>query len=132
MDSEGRVFNKEWATKYLFTEVHSMAVCLIWQETGAFFKEYNISRHFATKRANCAIKLSTKEREATAQRLMTYLQTQLNLFYQQTAILESITKASFMLCLKLAKASQPLSEGKILKECMERQRVVVSGEHTQI
>ena len=79
VDSEGRVFNKEWATKYLFTEVRSMAACLICQETVAVFKENNISRHIATKRANCAIKPSTKEREASSQRLMAYLQTQQNL-----------------------------------------------------
>lgn len=28
VDSEGRVFNKEWTTKYFFTEVRSKAVCL--------------------------------------------------------------------------------------------------------
>ena len=57
-----------------------MAVCLICQETVVVFKEYNISRHFATKHANYASKQSTKEREATAQRLMAYLQTQQNFF----------------------------------------------------
>ena len=87
-DSEGRVFNKEWATKYLFTEVRSMAACLICQETVADFKEYNTSRHFGTKRANYAIKQSMKEREALAQRLMAYLQTQQNLLRRQTAIQE--------------------------------------------
>ena len=74
VDSECRVFNKEWITKYFFTEVQSTAVCLICQETVAVFKEYNISRHFATKHANYASKQSTKEREVTAQRLMAYLQ----------------------------------------------------------
>ncbi|CAB1429297.1 unnamed protein product [Pleuronectes platessa] len=37
-------------------------------ERGGFFKEYNISRHFATKYANYASKQSTQERAATAQR----------------------------------------------------------------
>lgn len=54
VDSECRVFNKEWTTKYFFTEVRSTAVCLICQEAVAVFKEYNISRHFATKHANYA------------------------------------------------------------------------------
>lgn len=44
VDSECRVFNKEWTTKYFFIEVRSTAVCLICQETVAVFKEY-ISRH---------------------------------------------------------------------------------------
>ncbi len=95
-----------------------MAVCLMCQETVAVFKEYNISRHFATKHANYASKQSTKEREATAQRLMAYLQTQQKKIRRQTVIQGSITKASFMLGFKLAKASMPLSKGEFLKECM--------------
>lgn len=84
----------------------------------AVFKEYNVSRHFATKHANYASKLSTKEREAAAQKLAANLQAQQKPFHRQTAIQESSTKASFMLSFKIAKASKPLSEGKFLKECM--------------
>ncbi|XP_059827475.1 general transcription factor II-I repeat domain-containing protein 2-like [Hypanus sabinus] len=94
------------------------AVCLICQETVAVFKEYNISRHFATKHANYASDQSTKEREANAQRLAANLQAQQNFLHHQTAIHDSSTKASFMLSFKLAKASKPLSEGEFLKECM--------------
>ncbi|XP_055789483.1 general transcription factor II-I repeat domain-containing protein 2-like [Salvelinus fontinalis] len=118
VDSECRVFNKEWTTKYFFTEVRSTAVCLICQEAVAVFKEYNISRHFATKHANYASKQSTQERAATAQRLAANLQSQQNFFHRQTAIQESSTKASYLLAFKLAKASKPFSEGEFLKECM--------------
>jgi hypothetical protein len=118
VDSECRVFNKEWTTKYFFTEVRSTAVCLICQETIAVFKEYNISRHFTTKHANYASKQSPQELAATAQRLTANLQTQQNFFHRQTAIQESSTKASFLLAFKLAKASKPFSEGEFLKECM--------------
>nr|KAF6360084.1 hypothetical protein mMyoMyo1_011042 [Myotis myotis] len=118
VDSECRVFKREWTTKYFFTKVRSMPVCLICQETLAVFKEYNLSRHFATKHGNYASKQSPQEREATAQRLMAKLQAQQNVFHRQTAIQETTTKASFMLSFKLAKASKPLSEGEFLKECM--------------
>ena len=64
----------------------------------------NISRHFAMKHANYASKQSTKEREVKAQRLIAYLQTQQKKIRRQTASQESITKASFMLGFKLAKA----------------------------
>ena len=74
VDSECRVFNKEWTTNYFFTEVRSTAVCLICQETVAVFKEYNISRHFTTKHANYASKQSPQELAATAQRLTANLQ----------------------------------------------------------
>nr|KAF6360091.1 hypothetical protein mMyoMyo1_011049 [Myotis myotis] len=118
VDSECRVFKREWTTKYFFTEVQSMPVCLICQETLAVFKEYNLSCHFATKHGNYARKQSPQEWEATAQRLMAKLQAQQNVFHRQTAIQETTTKASFMLSFKLAKASKPLSEGEFLKECM--------------
>lgn len=118
LDKECRVFNKEWITKYFFTEHRSSAVCLICQETVAVFKEYNISRHFATKHVNYASNLSTKEREAAAQKLAANLKAQQSFFHRQTAIQESSTKASFMLSFKIAKASKPLSEGEFLKECM--------------
>ena len=95
-----------------------LAICHICQETVAVFKEYNISHHFATKHANYASKHSTKEREAMAQRLMAYLQSQQNIFRRQTASQESITKVSFVLGFKLAKASKLFSEGEFLKECM--------------
>lgn len=65
-----------------FTEVLLTAVCLICQETVAFFKEYNISHHFATKHADYASKQSMQERVATAQRMMANLQTQQNFFSQ--------------------------------------------------
>ncbi|XP_067940313.1 general transcription factor II-I repeat domain-containing protein 2-like [Watersipora subatra] len=128
VDRECRVFKKEWTTKYLFTEHRSSVVCLICQETVAVFKEYNISRHFTTKHANYASKLSTKEREATAQKLAANLQAQQNFFHRQTAIQESSTKASFMLSFKLAKASKPLSEGEFVKECMVETASVVCPE----
>lgn len=104
--------------KIFFTDVRSTAVCLICQETVAVFKEFNISRHFATKHANYASKQSNQERAATAQKLAANLQTQQNFFHRQTAIQESSTKASFLLAFKLAKASKPFSEGEFLKECM--------------
>ena len=113
MDSKCRVFDKEWTTKCFFTEVLSMAICLICQEIVAVFKEYNVSRHFATKHANYASKQSTQERirMAMVQRLMANLQTQQNFFHRQTAIQESSTKGHFLLAFKLAKAIKPFSKG---------------------
>lgn len=118
VDSECRVFNKEWTSKYFFAEVRSKAVRLICQETVAVLKEYNISRHFSSKHANYANNQSTQERTATAQRLLAGLQAQQNTFIRQTAIQESSAKASYLLAFKLAKTSKPFSEGEFLKECM--------------
>ena len=118
VDNECRVFNTEWTRKYFFTEFQSKAVCLICRETVSVFKEYNISRHFTTKHANYASNLSTQERVATAQRLAANLKTQQNIFHRQNAIQESATKASFLVSYEIAKASKPLSEGELVKECM--------------
>ena len=86
VDSECRVFNKEWTTKYFFTEVRSKAVCLICHETVAILKEYNISHHFSIKHANYANNQSTQERTAATQRLAASLQDQQNNFIQQTTL----------------------------------------------
>ena len=118
VDSECRVFNTEWTTKYFFTEVRSKAVCLICQEAIAVLKEYNISCHFSTMHANYANNQSTQERTATAQRLAASLQAQQNTFQRQTAVQESSKKATYLLAFKLAKTSKPLSKGEFLKECM--------------
>lgn len=42
VDSECRVFNTEWTSKYFVTHVGSKAVCLICQNAISVFKEYNI------------------------------------------------------------------------------------------
>lgn len=98
------MFNKEWATKYFFTEVRPVAVSMICQETVAVLKEYNINHHFATKHANYTSKQSTQERAAMAQRLTANLQTQQKLFHRQTAIQESSTKASFFADIQISKS----------------------------
>ena len=59
-----------------------------------------------------------KKREVTDQRLMAYLQSKQIFFHRQTLSQDSITKASFVLGFKLAKASKPFLEGEFLKECM--------------
>ena len=53
VDSECHGFNKVWTEKYFFRDTGpSKAVCLIWNETCAVFKEYNIKRHFVAKHGN--------------------------------------------------------------------------------
>ena len=49
VDSECRAFNKDWMPKYFFTEVDKKAACLLCTESVAVLREYNISRHYATK-----------------------------------------------------------------------------------
>ena len=118
VDSERRVFKKEWTTKYFFTEVGSTAVCLICQKNVAVLKEYNIRRHFDTNHANYRSSLSTQQREVTSQRLVANFRIQQSSLFQQSAVHASITKASFLLAFKIAQASKPFSDGEFIKECM--------------
>uniref|UniRef100_A0A8C3TIA3 SPIN-DOC-like zinc-finger domain-containing protein n=1 Tax=Chelydra serpentina TaxID=8475 RepID=A0A8C3TIA3_CHESE len=112
-----RVFNKEWNTKYFFTNVNSKAVCLICQESIAVFKEYNLNRHFSTKHPTYGSNLTTEERARKAEQLSTNLKTQQNIYVRQSAIQEATTKASYVLAFKIAKQNKPFAEGEFLKEC---------------
>ena len=118
VDSERRVFKKEWRTKYFFTEVGSTAICLIFQKNVTVVKEYNIRRHFETNHANYRSSLSTQQPEVTSQRLVVNFWIQQNTLFRQSAVHESITKASFLLAFKTAQASKPFSDGEFIKQCM--------------
>ncbi|KAK7881164.1 hypothetical protein WMY93_029573 [Mugilogobius chulae] len=131
IDSECRVFNKEWTVKYFFTEVRAKAVCLICHETIAVFKEYNISRHFTTKHRNYASHQSVQERAATAERLTNNLQSQQNILVRQSTVQEASTKASYVLAYKIAKASKPFSEGEFMKECMVETASIVCPDNKE-
>ena len=117
VDSERRVFKKEWTTKYFFTEVGSTAVCLICQKNVAVVKEYNIRRHFDTNHASYRSSQSTQQREVTSHRLVANFQIQQNTLFLQSAVHESITKASFLLAFKIAQASKSFSDGEFIKHC---------------
>ena len=53
VDSECRVFNKEWTEKCFFIDTGpSKAVCLICDETCVVIKEYNIKKHFVANNGN--------------------------------------------------------------------------------
>ena len=49
IDDEGRIFNKDWSSKYFVIQHNQGTVCVICQTTIAVMKEYNIKRHYTTK-----------------------------------------------------------------------------------
>lgn len=51
VDQEGRKFNQDWTSKYLFIEHASKYICLVCRESLAVPKEYNIRRHYETRHA---------------------------------------------------------------------------------
>ena len=81
-------------------------------------KEYNNCRHFISNHAKYLESHSTQQREATAQRLAVNFRIQQKSLFQQSVTHQSITKASFLLAFKIAKASKPFSDGDFIKQCM--------------
>ncbi|KAI7790545.1 putative general transcription factor II-I repeat domain-containing protein 2-like [Triplophysa rosa] len=132
VDSECRVFNEEWTTKYFFTSIGQKAVCLICHESIAVFKDYNLSRHFSSKHSNYAVTLSSAEKANKALKLATNLKAQQNTFTKQCAIQESVTKASYVVAHKIAKHSKPFSDGEFVKNCMvETAAILCPGSKSQ-
>ena len=80
IDNEGRQFNKQWTTKYFFTDVGGRAVCLICQDVVSVFKEYNVKRHFQTKHVNFGSKMSETELERKANDMLKSLKQQQTIF----------------------------------------------------
>ena len=118
VDRECRAFNEEWMPKYFFTKVGNKAVCLLCYQTVAVLKEYNISRHYATKHENYGNNLSAVERQTRATELDRKLARQQNVFVKGKLAQEASTHASFMVAYNIAKHSKPFSDGEFLKKCM--------------
>ena len=49
VDFECRVFKAEWSVNYFVTELDDKALCLLYNDTLAVLKEYNIQRHYESK-----------------------------------------------------------------------------------
>ncbi|XP_042242397.1 general transcription factor II-I repeat domain-containing protein 2B-like [Homarus americanus] len=117
VEAEHRTFNKEWTSKYFFTNVDEKAVCLICRESVAMLKNYNLKRHFETKHSSKYEKFSDEQKRKKANEMVVQLQ-QKNIFRKQFASKDDITKVSYVIAHKIAKNSKPLSEGEFIKECM--------------
>ena len=119
VDSECRVFNKEWTEKYFFIDTgQSKAACLICNETCAVFKEYNIKRHFVAKHKDFAQKFSTQELKIKAADMVKKLKLQQGTLTKFSSTQEAATKASFVLAYKIAKSNKPFSDAEFVKYCM--------------
>ena len=77
-------------------------------------KEYNIRRHLDTNHTNYHSRLSIQQREVTSQRLVANFRIQQNTLFQQSAVHESIIKASFLLAFKIAQ----FSDGEFIMQSM--------------
>ena len=109
VDNECRVFQKEWTSKYLFIEVSGKAVCLVYKESIAVLKDYNLSRHFQTKHAEKYSNMNSEQRTSASKEC-----TKLHLANN------GITRAGYVLSHKIAKHSKPFVESEFIKECLNQ------------
>ena len=79
VDTECRVFNQTWTSKYFFTEVKGKDVCLVCGEQVAVLKDYNLNRHYNTKHAEKYGNLTDADRAQTSEALLAKAT---RLFYQ--------------------------------------------------
>src|SRR6218665_1214218 len=118
VDSECRAFNGERMSKYMFTEFGKKAVCLLCSESVAVLKEYNISRHYATKNAAYGSTLSAAERQTKATELESKLVKQQNVFRKAQLDQKATTLSSFVVAYNIAKHSKSFGDGEFVKKCM--------------
>lgn len=90
--------NKEWTAKYIFTEVKGKAVCLVCGAQVAVLKDYNLTRHYATKHAEKYKNFSDEDRGKESDALLTKLQNQQGFFFMKLhASRDAAAKASYVI-----------------------------------
>ena len=97
-----------------FTEVGMKAVRLLCSESVAVLKEYNISRHYATKHAGYGSTLSAAERQTKAAELDRKLVKQQNVFGKAKVAQKAITHASFVVAYNIAKHRKSFCDGEFV------------------
>lgn len=120
VDSENRLFNKEWTEKYLFIAASGKPVCLICNECLSVCKEYNLRRHFKTTHANFNDTFppdSTARRQKILVLTSCYEQRRRTLFRACTEQ-ERATSASLRVAWILGKKKKPFTDSETVKECM--------------
>ena len=117
-NTDCRVLNQIWTSKYLFTEVKGKAVCLVCGEQVAVLKDYNLNRHYTTKHAEKYGDLTDGDRARASETLLAKLRKQQGCFTKRYTSRDAAAKTSFVIAHKIAKKSKPFSEGEFIKECL--------------
>lgn len=92
--SECRKFQTLWESEYFFKGFKGKCVCLICTETVAVMREYNVRRHYGTKRQAYA-SYTGAEREQKVKQMVAILQGQQQYFFHAQKVQEKATIASY-------------------------------------
>ena len=114
VEDECCVFNKEWTEKHIFTDVGSKAICLIYHESVAVFKDYNLKGQFENKHPNYGHNLSLRQQQM--------------MFTKSSSLQKNVTKTSFILTNNIAKHNKPFAKTEFIKDCVVDAVSVVSPE----
>ena len=128
IDTECRVFNETWTSKYLFTEVKGKAVCLVCGEKIVVFKDYNLNRHYETKHGGNYKNLTDEERARTSEALLAKLQKQHGFLTKLSTSRDVAVKTSSVISHKIAKNTKPFSDGEFIKECLVESAALICPE----
>ena len=93
--TDKRKFKKCWEHDYLFTEVDSNAICLVYKQKVAVLKEYNIRRHYETMHSHQFAKYTGEDRKVKVANLLMKLETQQQTLLQPSTAQENATLASY-------------------------------------
>ena len=107
VEDECRQFQVEWSVKYFFIESENNALCVIYHESVAVVKEYNMRRHYQSKHKGTYSWCDGGIREERLKKLKQSINSQRSIFTKASKQNESITKASFKVAYILAKNGKP-------------------------
>lgn len=93
-------------------------LCLIYHQTVAVPKEYNVRRHFMSCHHEKYGALTGNVREHTVTQLKAALGKQQNLFKKATKASDETVRGSFVICELIAKSSKPFTKGLFVKQCL--------------
>ncbi|XP_066478688.1 EPM2A-interacting protein 1-like [Tiliqua scincoides] len=117
VDNEGRLFNPEWGTKYFFTHCNEKALYLICKENVAVLKEYNLRRHYETKRERTYSQYIGAQRSEKLEQLKRNLESQRAVFAHRRTENEAVTKASYKVTCRLSRRGKSFTDAELIKGC---------------
>ncbi|XP_067939789.1 general transcription factor II-I repeat domain-containing protein 2A-like [Watersipora subatra] len=116
VDVEGKVFNKDWSSKYFVVEPNKGVICVICQATIAVLKEYNIKRHYTSIHSASYDTLLAQYRLDKLEQMTAAIKKQQGMFTSYKKESELVTKLGFKVCELLAEKEKPLSDGEFLSD----------------
>lgn len=117
IDVENREFQERWEFDYLFILNKGKPQCLECLQTIAVCKEYNLKRHYQSMHEKKYHSCTGDMRITLVKKLKKQRNCQTNYFSQVTKSQEASVAASFEVCLEIAKAKKPFSDGELIKKC---------------